>query len=252
METIYSIFFFIFGTIMGSFYNVVGCRLPNGESLIKPPSHCPKCKKRLGVMELIPIISYIIQGGKCKHCKKKIGLFYPVFEFLTGVLFVISYLTFGLTSELIVALTFSSALLIIIISDIKYMIIPDEVIIVSTIMLFTERLLMGYEITLLFMNAVIPFVLMFLIKLLGDLMFKKESLGGGDIKLMIVFGLAIGWQNVILVIALAAFLALPISLIILFRKKTNIIAFGPYLSAAALIIYFLSINYTHVLDLLVK
>lgn len=237
---------------MGSFYNVVGCRLPNGESLVKPASHCPKCKKRLRPMELVPIISYIIQGGKCKHCKKKIEIFYPIFEFLTGLLFVISYLKFGMTSELIVALTFSSTLLVIIIGDIKYMIIPDEVIIVSTILIIIERMLMGYEISLLLMNAIIPFVLMFLVKLLGDFIFKKESLGGGDIKLMIVFGLALGWQNVILVIALASFLALPISLIILFRKKTNIIAFGPYLSAAALILYFLSINYTHVLDLLIK
>lgn len=248
IEFLYTFMFFILGTIMGSFYNVVGYRLPNGKSLIKPPSHCPNCNNRLGPMELIPVVSYIIQGGKCKHCKKKIAIFYPIFEFLTGVLFALSYLRFGLTSELIVALTFASALLIVMISDIKYMIIPDELLLFTGVMLIIERLTMGYEVGLLLMDAIIPFILMILLKLLGDLLFKKESLGGGDIKLMVIFGLAIGWQNVILTIVLASFIALPISLLILFIKKTNVIPFGPFLSIAALIIYYLSIDYASVLE----
>lgn len=252
IEVLFIMMFFIFGTVMGSFYNVVGYRLPNGMSLIKPASHCPNCNHRLGAMELIPIVSYIIQLGKCKSCKQKIALFYPIFEFLTGVLFALSYVVFGFTLELVVALTFTSTLLIVIISDIKYMIIPDELLIFSGIVLVIERLAMGYDIVALLLDIVLPFIVMLLIKFLGDFLFKKESLGGGDIKLMTIFGLALGWQNCIVVVALAAFIALPISLLILAVKKTNVIPFGPFLSIAALIIYYLSIDYVSILNWLIN
>lgn len=252
IEVVYMMMFFILGTIMGSFYNVVGYRLPKGMSLVKPTSHCPNCNKQLGFMELIPIVSYIIQLGKCKHCKKKIAMFYPIFEFLTGVLFVISYLVFGLTNELLIALTFSSTLLIVIISDLKYMIIPDELLLFSGIMLVIERLMGEYDIVALLLDAAIPFVILLLVKILGDFLFKKESLGGGDIKLMVIFGLVIGWESCILSIGLAAFIALPISLLILAYKKTNIIPFGPFLGAAALIIYYFSINYASIIDWLIN
>lgn len=81
ITSLYILIFFILGTVMGSFYNVVGYRLPEGKSLVYPPSYCPHCQKRLGFFELIPIVSYIIQLGKCRHCHKKIAIFYPIFEF---------------------------------------------------------------------------------------------------------------------------------------------------------------------------
>jgi leader peptidase (prepilin peptidase)/N-methyltransferase len=252
IEVLYTMMFFILGTIMGSFYNVVGYRLPKGMSLIKPASHCPNCNHKLSFMELIPIVSYIIQLGKCKNCKKKIPVFYPIFEFLTGTLFAISYLVFGLNNELIVALTFSSTVIIVIISDIKYMIIPDELLLFSGILLIIERLMMEYEIMNLLYDMVIPFTFLLLLKLLGDFLFKKESLGGGDIKLMIIIGIALGWQTAIVSVAFASFIALPISIIILLIKKTNIIAFGPFLSIAALIMYYFSIDYKLIIDILVN
>jgi len=251
IEIFYVMMFFILGTIMGSFYNVVGYRLPNGMSLIKPASHCPNCNKKLGIMELIPIVSYIIQLGKCKKCKQKIAMFYPIFEFATGVLFAISYLVFGFTGELIVALTFVSTLLIVMISDIKYMIIPDELLLFSGVMLVIERLMTGSEIGGLLLDAVLPFLILLLIKLFGDLLFRKESLGGGDIKLMVIFGLALGWQSAILAVVIGAFIALPVSLLILAIKKTNVIAFGPFLSIAALIIYYFKIDYLVIIDKLI-
>lgn len=239
LETyIYAIIFFIVGIIMGSFYNVVGYRLPNNMSIAKPPSHCPTCNKRLKFLDLIPIFSYIFLGGKCRYCKTKIAIFYPIVELITGLIFVLSYLVFGMTMEMFVAITFSSTLIIVMISDFKYMIIPDELLIFSGILLFVERLSMSGDIITILLDAVIPFVILFLIKLLGDALFKKESLGGGDIKLMVIFGLVIGWELSILSIFVASFIALPISLIILLIKKTNIISFGPYLSLAALLLYF--------------
>lgn len=251
METLYITIFFIFGTIMGSFYNVVGYRLPNGMSLIKPASHCPNCNHRLGAMELIPIISYIVQSGKCKCCHQKIAIFYPIFELLTGLMFVLSYLVFGFNLELIVALIFVSTLLIVMISDIKYMVIPDELLIFSGVTLFIARLLMGYNILTLLLNIIIPFVFLLTIKLLGDFIFKKESLGGGDIKLMIIFGLVMGYPSTIIVLMLASFIAFPVALIVLFTKKTNMIPFGPFLSIAALILYYFSISFDSVIKMLI-
>ena len=123
MEIYYIIVFFIIGTIFGSFFNVVGYRLPKGKSIVFPPSHCPNCNNKLTPKELIPIISYIIQKGKCTHCKTKIPCFYVIFELITGILFALIYLVYGLTPEIIIPLTFISMLIIITISDYNYMII---------------------------------------------------------------------------------------------------------------------------------
>ena len=119
--------FFIIGTIFGSFYNVVGYRIPKKESLLYPSSHCPNCNHNLSPLELIPIVSYIFLMGKCKKCKQKISLFYPFFEFTTGVLFALSYVSFGLSLECLFSIVFVSILVIIIISDYQTMIIPDSV-----------------------------------------------------------------------------------------------------------------------------
>ncbi|HHT38098.1 MAG TPA: prepilin peptidase [Mollicutes bacterium] len=252
IELLYATLFFILGIIMGSFYNVVGYRLPNNISLIKPSSHCPNCNKKLGFFELIPIISYIIQFGKCKKCKQRISIFYPIIELSSGLLFALSYLVFGLTSELFVALVFSSTLLIVILTDIKYMIISDEVLLFSGIMIIIGRLMTDYEITALLLNIIIPFMFLLIVKISGDFFFKKESLGGGDVKLMIVIGLALGWQTSIITVAFASFIALPISLVILAVKKTNVIPFGPFLSLASLILYYFSIDFTVIFNLLVN
>ena len=91
---IYSILIFIIGLCFGSFFNVVGYRLPNNMSIAFPPSHCTNCNHKLKWTELIPVLSYIIQGGKCKACKQKIAIFYPIFELITGILFVLCYLSF--------------------------------------------------------------------------------------------------------------------------------------------------------------
>ena len=86
MDILFIILFFILGTIFGSFYNVVGYRVPKGESLLYPPSHCTKCNNKLGPLELIPIFSFLFLGGKCKKCKTKISWFYPLFELFSGIL----------------------------------------------------------------------------------------------------------------------------------------------------------------------
>lgn len=138
--------FFMLGAILGSFYYVVAYRIPKGESIISPPSHCPNCNHRLGPLELIPIFSWVLQLGKCKNCKCNISIFYPLFEIVCGLLFGFSYLSFGFSLDLIVVLTFISMIMIIILSDIYYMIISDGVLIFFSISLFIEMFIIyGYK-----------------------------------------------------------------------------------------------------------
>ena len=240
MELSIIIGLFMLGTILGSFYNVVAYRLPKGESIIYPASHCPNCNHKLTPWELIPVFSYLLQRGRCSSCKQKISIFYPISEILCGLLFVICYLSFGISLDLIIALTFTSLLIIVILSDYYYMIIEDSVLIIFSILLIIEIYFihgLDYLLGQLF-SALIAFLIMFILKLTGDYIFKKESMGGGDIKLMAVFGLMIGWKMSIITIFLSAFIALPISIFILKTNRNHEIPYGPFLSIAALIIYF--------------
>lgn len=244
--------FFIFGTIFGSFYNVVGYRIPKGESLLYPSSHCTKCNHKLKPLELIPIFSFLIQGGKCKKCKDKISWFYPIFEFSSGLLFAFSYIVFGFSLECLLSIVFISMLLIIIISDYQTMIIPDSILIVFSILIIIIKFFIvgisGVGISIL--HALGSFIFMLLLKLFGDFLFKKESMGGGDIKLMAVFGLMFGFPMSIVSVFIASFVGLPISLIILKKNNSHEIPFGPFLAVAAILIVLLKLDINSILNLL--
>lgn len=238
MHLYYIIIFFILGSIFGSFFNVVAYRMSNNLSIIKPGSHCEYCNKPLKWYELIPIFSYIFQFGKCNNCKHKLSPSYLIIEIVTGILFASCYNEFGLTIKLIVSLIFVSALIIVIVSDIEYMIILDEILIVASILIILVTLFSsGFDNSLkIILSGATSFIVMYIIKLIGDFIFKKESLGGGDIKLMFLFGLVLGFDMSIVSIFLGTFLAFPISLYILVRRKDNMIPFGPFLSIAAILI----------------
>ena len=252
MNYLFCIFFLLLGMILGSFYNVVGWRLPKGESIIYPPSHCPNCNHQLKILDLIPIFSFILQRGKCRYCKNKIAWYYPVFEFLCGIVFMLCYLVFGITTELLKALTFVSMLIIIMVSDFNYMIIPDEVLLFFGCLLALEiGIIDGYKVLISsLINGLIAFVVMYLLKTLGDFMFKKESMGGGDIKLMFIFGLVLGAPLAIISIFIGSLVGLPISLILLSKNSEHIVPFGPYLSIGATIILLLNIDFNTLINFL--
>lgn len=252
MNYLFFIIFFVFGTILGSFFNVVGWRLPKGESIVSPPSHCPKCGHRLKPIELIPVISFFLQRGKCKECKEKISWYYPFFEALCGLLFGICFLVFGFSSNLIISLTFISMLMIIIVSDIHFMIIPDEILLVFGIAIALEiGILLGYmELFRAILNGLLAFGIMFLLKIFGDIIFKKESMGGGDIKLMFVFGLVLGLPEAILSIFLGSLVGLPISLLLMKKNTEHIVPFGPFLSIGAILILLLQIDFSVLINML--
>ena len=261
---VYSIFIFIVGICFGSFFNVVGYRLPKKMSISFPSSHCVNCNHKLSVFELIPIFSYIFQKGKCKHCNAKISIVYPIFELLTGILFVICYLSYKEVYpevlNIIISCVFASSIVIIMISDIKYMIIPDEILIFFSILIVILKVLisykleninnlmdLGYDILFMFIDAFIIFCIMYLIRLFGNMLFKKDSMGGGDIKLMAYIALLLGWKLSIVVIFLASFLALPLSIYNMYRKNEHMLPFGPYLGLGALILVILKIDFTTII-----
>lgn len=253
MEKLYLIIFFVFGSVLGSFYHVLATRLSKGLSIISPPSHCENCNHKLNWYELIPILSYIIQGGKCRECKKKLSISYLLIEICTGILFAVCFHVFDFTLELLIALIFVSSLVIIIISDIEYMIILDEVLVFSIFaIIIIDIFSIGfYETSLKVLAGIGSFLTMLLIKKVGDIIFKQESLGGGDIKLMFLVGLVIGYPMAVSNIFLATFIAFPIALFLLISKKDNIIPFGPFLSMAAIILFVWGLNFTDIINYII-
>ncbi len=244
MEVSIMLGIFMLGTILGSFYNVVAYRVTKGESILFPSSHCPKCNHALAPWELIPIFSFLLQRGRCTSCKSKISIFYPIAEILCGYLFLQSYLSFGLSLDLIIALTFVSMIIIVTLSDYYYMVIEDVILIIFGILLLIEIFIIhGYSsfITSI-ISGLISGIFMLLIKLLGDFIFKKESMGYGDIKLLVIFGIVLQPINSILTIFLSSFIAFPFALITLKSKKNHEIPYGPFLCAAALSLYFTHFN----------
>lgn len=233
------VYIFIIGLLFGSFYNVVGMRLPNNESIIFPGSHCENCNHKLSWYENIPLFSYILLKGKCKSCHAKISVWYPAIELFTGMLFLISYYVFGLTTEFFISIIISSLVSIIFVSDINYYIILDSPLVIGSILIIIIKLIsFGLKEALISIGSgLLVFGVMYLIMLLGNFIFKKESLGGGDIKLSFVAGLVLGPKLGIMYIVFGAFLAFPYAMYITIRNKENMLPFGPFLISSLLIIY---------------
>lgn len=252
MSILYLIIFFIIGLFFGSFYTVIGLRCPKHENFISNRSYCDECKHTLSFLDMIPILSYLFLRGKCRYCNKKIDPLSTYMEFFTGVLFSLSYSIFGLSYELAIALGIVSMLIIISVSDISYYIIPDEILLffIGYFLIFLV-LSNGVMATLTnIMSGAIMFAIMYTIMLLGNFMFKKESLGGGDIKLMFVIGLILSPLPSLFVIFLGSLIALPISIIIVKKKNNRLIPFGPFLIIAFLFIYFTKIDTNMILSFL--
>lgn len=232
-------FIFIIGIIFGSFYGVVGTRLPEQKSIVKPGSHCEYCGHYLKWYENIPIISYIVLGGLCKKCKKPIGFVYFMTELLSGCLFALCYKVFGISYEFFIAVILSSLVIIIFVSDSKYMIINDSPLIVSAILIFIIKWLDTGIVSALMslVYGLVIFGAAYLLMLFGALVFKQEALGGGDIKLSFVAGMVLGVKLGILYIVLASFLAFPYAVYVTLKNKDNMLPFGPFLVSSLLIIY---------------
>ena len=237
LDIAYSIVFFIFGIVFGSFYNVVGLRVPKKESIITPPSHCTNCQRRLTAVDLFPVFSYIFLKGKCRTCGVKISPIYMVSELLTGLLFAFSYWKLGFSAELVVALLFISLLIIINVSDIAYMLIPDKI-----LLFFLPLLIVGRIFSPLspwwdsFVGALVGFAILYLIAVIS-----KGGMGGGDIKLFFLIGIVLGTINSLLTLFIASVIGMIVGIILLKVRgqgRKTPVPFGPSIAVAAVIVYF--------------
>lgn len=250
---LYLVFTFILGTVVGSFLNVCIHRLPRGESIIHPVSHCPHCGHKLGALELIPVIGYFMVGGKCKQCKKPISFRYPLVEFLTGALMVAITLRFPPLSfplEFFFYLIFSALMLIVFFIDFEQHVIPDSVslsgIFLGLIFNFTRGMFWVEKKSFNpFLSSVFGMLLgyafFYVIAKLGRLCFKKEVLGEGDLFLAALLGAYLGWRGVLLSIFLAYLLAGGTALVLLLLRKIKMgeyVPFGPALVAGGFLTLF--------------
>lgn len=258
------IIFFIIGVFCSTFFINIGYRLPLNISVFSS-SICDSCFHKLSLKEKIPVLSYIFQKGKCNYCKQKISKLYIIFEIATGILFALTYYVFIKENnpyiKLSLGLIFVSTMIIITYSDIKYMIIPDELLLVSSSLIIVLKVFLGfaseeisnildagYMIIFMLIDALIMFVIMYVIKFIGDMLFKKESLGGGDVKMMCLVSIVLGYKMSIFVIFLASFLALPISIINAYKKNEAMLPYGPYLAIASVLLFLCQINFDMVLN----
>lgn len=253
------IFVFIFGSIVGSFLNVCIHRMPRNESVVWPRSHCPRCQKRIPGYDNIPFISYLALKGRCRFCKEKISLRYPLVELLTALLTLALFVRFGLSYSFFLYMVMVWGLIIASFVDIPHRIIPDEVSIGGMIVGFIMVSVAGvsfnpfsYNFHFMlksFFGIIAGGGIIYLTGVLFDLIYFKwlkrpaingetESMGGGDVKLLAMIGAFLGWQKALIAFFLAPFLGILLSVIILLKKKDHTIPYGPFLSAAALISLF--------------
>lgn len=252
MYYIYICLFFILGLLMGSFFTVVGLRLPRKESFLVNRSYCDNCHHKLSFFDMIPVFSYLSLKGRCRYCGNKISNMSTYMELFCGVLFCLAYIAFSFSFNLFIALGIISMLMIISVSDMTYLIIPDEV-----LYFFTGYFLIIYTLQygvidslIRILSGLVLFFVMYGILLLGNFLFRKESLGGGDVKLMFIFGIILHPLIGLISIFLASFIALPISLYFLYSKNQKLIPFGPFLLISLCILFFMKIDVSFIIEII--
>ena len=237
METAYTIFIFIMGLFFGSFFNVIGIRVPKKETLMGR-SHCNNCDHQISWLELIPVVGYLIIGGKCKKCKTPIAIKYPLIELLTAIIFSVSYIILHENMvEYILVVMFFSLMTIVTVSDIYYKIVPDVILLIFFPIILILRLYSDMVWWESILGGVVAFVFLYLIALYGKKRFKMDALGGGDIKLYLLIGLFLGYQYVFLSLIVAALSGMIFGGL-LRNKEDRYIPFVPFIYFGSIIAYF--------------
>ena len=250
---------FIFGSMVGSFLNVCIHRLPQGQSIIKPASYCPKCKKSIPWYDNIPFLSYIILRGRCRFCKEGISFRYFLVELITASLFLIFYILYGLNYQFLFYIVLVCGLIIATFVDLQHRIIPDEISIGGIVVGFLLNIIRGISIRPMSLNlqpiknSLLGIILgggiIYFTGFIFDLVYfrllkrppvdgETESMGGGDVKFLAMIGAFLGWKAVILAFFIAPVLGAIAGLVNLLITKKHTIPYGPFLALAALITIF--------------
>ncbi len=231
----------LFGLFIGSFLNVCIYRIQKGESIVWPPSHCPKCTKALMPWDNIPVISYLILKGRCRYCTEPISVRYPVVELLSALLAVSLLYRFGVSVTFLIYYLWACALLIITFIDLDIQIIPDRLSLGGIVV----GLLVVYWLPVTYKDALIGLILGggLLLAIIYGYYFltKKEGMGGGDVKLLAMIGVFTGWQGVLFTVFASSLMGTVVGIPWGLLKKGTLkaaIPFGPFLALGALIYVF--------------
>ncbi len=246
MDAAIGVIIFIFGAIIGSFLNVCIIRLPDSRSIVSGASACPSCGAKLTPVDLIPLLSYLVLRGKCRRCKVKISLIYPIIEAFTGALYLLLYLRFGLEWQLLIYMALFSLLIVISAIDLKTMEIPNGLIIAGLtvgaiqliVTVFTGLLSSWPSYVIGFFAGGLPLLL---IAFIAAFLLKRDAMGGGDIKLMAFCGFIIGWKLVIPAYLIGIISGAIISVVLMAvgrKKRGDEIPFGPFLSLGVVLSVF--------------
>ena len=235
----------VLGLLIGSFLNVCIYRIPRDGLSINSPrwSFCPQCQAPIRFYDNLPVLSYVLLRARCRNCRARISIVYPIVELMTGGLFLLMYYRFGVTLDFIHGCLFVTLLIPVSWIDARWYIIPNSIVIVGlalglgmTIAISVERHDWGYLLEHL-IGALAGGGILLLIAILGKAILRKEAMGGGDIKLMALIGLFLGaWQNLLTVVVVSAFIGSIVgALLILFteRDRQHPIPYGPFLAIAA-------------------
>ena len=241
-----SIVSIILGAMIGSFLNVCIYRLPKEESIIWPRSHCPACKKIIRFYDNIPLISYLLLRGRCRYCKGPISLQYPLVEGITALSSLFLFMKFGPSLSYLFYFAFVAAFIVITVIDLYHQIIPDGISLPGIGVGLLTSLVIP-QVT--FFNSLVGILLgggsLFLVATLYEWIFKREGMGGGDVKLLAMIGAFLGWKAVILTILLSSLIGSITGILIMILKGKDFkyaIPFGPFLSMGAVIALFYGEN----------
>ena len=239
-QYIFTIYFFLTGLAIGSFVNVCIYRLPKKESILTPRSHCTACNTQILTRDNIPVLSYLLLGGKCRSCGEKISPIYPAIEIITAFLFTSVYLRFGLSMECLIYAMVVPTLVIITAIDIQHQIIPDKV----TLPGIAFGLICGA-----YLNGIWDSLGGALLGggsflLISELYFRLRGavgMGGGDIKYIAAAGALLGWEKILVVIFLSALIGALTGVMGLALKKLTFLSripFGPFLAMGTIAVIF--------------
>nr|MBI5456082.1 prepilin peptidase [Candidatus Levybacteria bacterium] len=245
---------FLIGLFVGSFLGVLVDRIPKKKNFIKGRSHCENCKKELGVLDLIPVLSFIFLKGKCRYCHARLPYFYPIIEICTGIIFALTYIFLILNSQfsifnplslitLLYYLLIVSSFIVIFFTDLKYGIIPDKIIFLAIAVNIFYLLIFNSSFLILHLvSGFGAFIFFVLISYIFFSITKKQGMGGGDIKLSFLLGLFLGFPGIIVALYLAFLTGGVLSIILIVWKKKaflkDTLPFGPFLIAGTVISLF--------------
>lgn len=232
---------FVVGAMIGSFLNVCIHRLPRGESIVFPASHCVNCGKKLSPLDLIPILGYLLLRGRCRYCGSGISFRYPLVEAVSAGAFALVWIiNGGNIFSFIFQVTFVSMLLVVFFTDLENQVVPDAVTLPGIAVglvynYFDQNLFSAIE------GMMLGWLLLYLVGLAGKYIFKKDALGEGDLYVAALLGAFLGWDKLLLALFLAYILAAIVSMALLISGKVKIgqaIPFAPALAVGGAIALF--------------